>query len=414
MPKKILSVKKGLFPKPFERFWLLNTDSSPIFRPHSPTLPQRRHVHKPNNQIAGNKPVEVGYELSCVGLSGRRPLHGAGEPPWNPPLSMRLIPCGENRNSFTARQVSDLLDNRELPFHKELTVNALDSNYSSPEYIADTSPHASLVNVIRLASNRNVWRALGPEEQSRRRAGNGDKRGATAVYGEEAYKLSESGQWGLPCDREERFGVKLASGKCCEAVVSIWEDMLLRSKRGKKMKDKPFRLVRVSLLDAETGQPLFKRELWLGGWGERRKELSGEEIYWCYRNRYDIEHFFRYGKQKLLLDKFQTPDEGHLQNWLEVVSLAYWLLWSAAGQAGQNSRKWQKYDKNLKKRQKFNLKPSPSQVQQQMAGIILGFEQDPFLPKLQIKGKGRQPGQTFEKRQHHQVLKKQKRQTKRA
>jgi hypothetical protein len=68
-------------------------------------------VYKPNNQVKGNKPVEVGYEFSCVGLSGRRPLYGAGESPWNLPLSMRLVPFGENKNSFTARQVNDLMDN---------------------------------------------------------------------------------------------------------------------------------------------------------------------------------------------------------------------------------------------------------------------------------------------------------------
>jgi DDE family transposase len=132
--------------------------------------------------------------------------------------------------------------------------------------------------------------------------------------------------------------------------------------------------------------------MWLGLLGERRRELSGEEIYWAYRNRYDIEHFFRFGKQRLLLDKFQTPDEEHLQNWLEVVSLSYWLLWPAVEAAGYECPKWQKYDKNLKKRRENGLAPSPSQVQQQIERIILGFEQDPFLPKLQIKGKGRQRG----------------------
>ncbi|MCF8246608.1 MAG: hypothetical protein K9J37_10405 [Saprospiraceae bacterium] len=33
---------------------------------------------------------------------------------------------------------------------------------------------------------------------------------------------------------------------------------------------------------------------------------------------------------------------------------------------------------------------SPSEVQRQLERIVLDFEQDHFLPKLQIKGKGRQ------------------------
>lgn len=405
--KKNLSIKAAELPKPFEKFWLMNTDSSPLLRPHSPTLPQRRYVYQPNNQVKGNKPVGVGYELSCVGLSGRRPLYGAGEAPWNLPLSMRLVPFGENKNSFTARQVNDLMDNVGLPFHNELTVNALDSNYSSPEYIADTHGQPSLVNIARLASNRKVWKKLGREEQAQRRAGNADTRGATAVYGE-AYKLNEAGEWGLPCDEKALFGVKLANGKRCEVEVRIWEDMMLRSKRGKGMKDKPFRLARVRLLDAQTGEPLFKRDMWLGVWGERRNELSAEEVYWAYRNRFDIEHFFRFGKQRLLLDKFQTPDEEHLQNWLEVVGLSYCLLWSAKDEAAHECHKWQKYDKGRAVRRKNSLPPSPSEVQRQVERIILGFGQEPFLPKLLIKGKGRQTGQILTKRERYNVLKKEK------
>lgn len=394
--------------RPFEKFWLLNTDISPLLRPHSPTLPQRRYVYRPNNQVKGNKPVEVGYEMSCVGMSARRPLWGAAGPPWNLPLSMRLVPFGENKNAFTARQVNDLMENEALPFHKDLTVNALDSNYSHPEYIADTHSQPNLVNVVRLASNRKVWKMLDGAARRERRQGNGDHRGADAVFGQEAHLNRPEGWAGLPPDQAGRFCTKLSNGRQCEVSACIWEDMLLRSKRKKNMKDKPFRLVRIRLLDAESGQPLYKKEMWLGVWGARRTELSGEEIYHAYRHRYDIEHFFRFGKQRLLLDGYQTPDEEHLENWLEVVSLAYWMLYSAVGEAAHQCPKWQRYDKNLKKRRSHGLPPSPSQVQRQLAGIILSFEQTPFMPKLKIKGKGRKPGQTFPKRERHPVLKKKK------
>jgi len=383
----------------------LNTDSSPIFRPHSPTLPQRKYVYKPNNQVKGNKPVEVGYEFSCVGLSARRPLYGIGEAPWNLPLSMRLIPYEENKNSFTAKQVNELLGNEGLPLNNSLVVNALDSNYASPEYIADTYDQQGLVNIIRMASNRNVWKMLDEEERTKRRNENKDNRGASSIYGEK-YKLNEVEEWGLLADRQTNFGVKLTNGRNCIVSIAVWQDMMIRTKRGKNMKDKPFELLRIQLLDAQSEQPIFKKSMWLGVWGKRGKELNEEEIYWSYRNRYDIEHFFRFGKQKLLLDKFQTPDEEHLQNWLEVVSLSYWALWVGQSEARHGCPKWQKYDKNTKDRFEHNLKVSPSQVQMQMTGIILGFDQTPFLPKLQIKGKGRQLGQTMAERKRYPVLKK--------
>ncbi len=400
-----MSIKTDYFAKPFGKFYLLNTDSSPIFRPHSPTLPQRKYVHKPNNQIKGNKPVEVGYEFSCIGLSARRPLYGISEAPWNLPLSMRLIPYEENKNGFTARQVKDLLNNKGLPLNNSLVVNALDSKYASPEYIAETYDQQDLINIIRMASNRNVWKMLDEAEQDKRREKNASNRGAKAIYGEQN-KLNKVEEWSLSPAKQTDFGIKLTNGRNCIVRIFVWEDMLIRSKRGKNMKDKPFSLIRIQLLDAESEQPIFKKSMWLGVWGKRAKELNEEEIYWSYRNRYDIEHFFRFGKQKLLLDKFQTPDEEHLQNWLEVVSLSYWSLWVGQSEASHGCPKWQKYDKNTKNRFEHKLKVSPSQVQMQMTRIILGFDQTPFLPKLQINGKGRQLGQTMPERQKYPVLKK--------
>ncbi|MFT5165482.1 MAG: hypothetical protein ACI8P3_000709 [Saprospiraceae bacterium] len=141
-------------------------------------------------------------------------------------------------------------------------------------------------------------------------------------------------------------------------------------------------------------------------------ELSAEQIYWSYRNRYDIEHFFRFGKQRLLLDKYQTPDEEHLQNWMKVVNLSYWLLYVGKQEARHDCQKWQHYDKSYKNRVTHDMKVTPSQVQQQMTRIILGFEQNPFLPKAQIKGKGRQLGGTQPKREKCPVLTKKKKRKK--
>ncbi len=386
---------------------MLNTDISPIFCPHSPTLPNRRYAYKANNKIKGNKPIGIGYEFSCVGLSSRPTLYGCSEPPWNLPLSMQLVPFEENKNTFTAKQVNELLNNKELPFGKDLTINVLDSNYGSPEYIVDTYAQTNLVNIIRLPSNRNVWKKLSKQEQLDRRERNNDNRGTDAIYGEK-YKLNKADSWDLPCDEVSEFGIKTARSNTYTVKVSIWEDMMFRSKRGKNMKNKPMCLIRVEMFDPKTGLPTFKRCMWLGVWGKRSKDLTGEEIFWCYRNRFDIEHFFRFGKQNLLLDKFQTPDEEHLQNWLEVVSLAYWLLWLGKEESKHETLKWRQYDKNIKNRKKYGLSVSPSQVQRQMEGIILSFEQEPFLPKLQIKGKGRKLGQVMPKRKKYPVRKKKK------
>ena len=60
--------------------------------------------------------------------------------------------------------------------------------------------------------------------------------------------------------------------------------------------------------------------------GEQRRQLTLKEIYEAYNQRYDLEHFFRFGKQKLLLDAYQTPETRHEENWWELAHIAYLLL----------------------------------------------------------------------------------------
>ena len=132
--------------KAFEKFYLLNTDSSSLIRPHSPTLPGRSHVHVANNRVKGNRPVDIGYTISVVGLAVRRPLYGLAEPAWNLPLSIRRQEVDSQGHKFAARQVNSLLDNKGLPFGQHL-INALDRYYGSPEYIAGTYQQPNLVNV---------------------------------------------------------------------------------------------------------------------------------------------------------------------------------------------------------------------------------------------------------------------------
>ena len=403
LEQKLLRIKSDYLVKAFEKFYLLNTDSSSLIRPHSPTLPGRSHVHVANNRVKGNRPVDIGYTISVVGLAVRRPLYGLAEPAWNLPLSIRRQEVDSQGHKFAARQVNSLLDNKGLPFGQHLTVNALDRYYGSPEYIAGTYQQPNLVNVIRLKNNRAVWKALSNEESEQRRADNADQRGAAAIYGQK-YKLNNVEQWKLAADQQTTFGVALSNGRRVLVQVQVWEDMMIRTKRRNNMKDKPFRLISVCLLDDQTNEPIFKRRMWLGVWGHRARELTLEEIYWSYRERFDVEHFLRFGKQNLLMDKFQTPDVEHLDNWMEIVSLAYWLLWAAKEEAQGQVHKWQKYEKAYKKRVEYNLPVSPSEVQRQMESIILSFEQGPFLPKLQIKGKGRQEGDLQPKRKRYKIV----------
>ena len=63
--------------------------------------------------------------------------------------------------------------------------------------------------------------------------------------------------------------------------------------------------------------------------GEKHFTLSLPEIFNIYRQRFDIEHFFRFGKNKLLLNKLQTPDSVHEETWWHLVMIAYVQLYLA-------------------------------------------------------------------------------------
>lgn len=407
----LLSLKSNYLPEKFDnKFYLLNTDGTPIVRPHSPTLSDRGYVHVPNERVKGNRPVDVGHEYSVVGVNARRPLYGAVEPAWNLPLSTRRVPTDVNRGTFTGQQVMDLLNSEHLSLGKELVVNTLDRQYATPEYVTGTHESDNLINIIRLKNNRNVWCQLTAEQVKERRQGNEDQRGANAVYGEQ-YKLNKSEEWNLDADECVSFGTKLGNGRNAIVKMEGFNNMLIRSKRSHNMKDKPFRLISIQLIDPLTNEPIFKRKMWLAVWGKRRMELTLEQCFWSYRNRFDIEHYFRFGKQRLLMNDFQTPDIQHQDNWMEIVGLSYWLLWVASKTAKPCVRKWQKYDPRYENRVRNNLPPTPSEVQRQLASIILGFEQGPFIPKGQIKSEGRKKGQNQPKRKHYKVVYKSKKKT---
>ena len=90
-------------------------------------------------------------------------------------------------------------------------------------------------------------------------------------------------------------------------------------------------------------------------------ELSLEDCYEAYRQRYDLEHLFRFGKQKLLMTSYLTPDVKHEENWslvpwisnpglasdrlprFKLTMIAYVNLWAARNLAVVLPREWEQY-----------------------------------------------------------------------
>ena len=68
------------------------------------------------------------------------------------------------------------------------------------------------------------------------------------------------------------------------------------------MKDKPLDVLRVQVLDAKSRQPIFDRPMFLAISGKRKSQVDNAQAQEQYRERYDVEPFYRFAKNKLLMD----------------------------------------------------------------------------------------------------------------
>ena len=164
------------------------------------------------------------------------------------------------------------------------------------------------------------------------------------------------------------------------------------------MQNYPFTLLRVSQHN-EEGELVFTNPMWLIVIGEERCKLSLIETYEAYRQRYDIEHFFRFGKQKMLLSHYQTPETNHEEKWWNLVHLSYLQLWVARQYAISLPRPWERYLTPVQEGHS-----SPAMVQRSFNGIIRQFGTISKIPKLRGNSSGRQKGMTQTLRERKPII----------
>ncbi|MFK7848148.1 MAG: transposase, partial [Rhodothermales bacterium] len=146
---------------------LLQTDTTALCKPHSPTLAQRTYVHTADNTVAGNRPISVGYTISSINLSTSR---------WSLPLSFRRVKIDQTANECALEQLGDLMPH----FGDDLLVNTLDSNYGNAAYLASAYQYANLVSIVRMKSGMKVFRQPAYKEK---------RVGCPTIYGARYYLL---------------------------------------------------------------------------------------------------------------------------------------------------------------------------------------------------------------------------------
>jgi hypothetical protein len=378
------------------KFWLFGLDATSVPRVFADTLADRSFVHYPN-PVGGNKPITIGRQYSCLAYL---PEKAPAEPAWVVPVVLRRITTQETDLQVGLAQIDLLLSDASLALHDELCVNVGDSRYSATEFLSQAAQHANLINIARLRGTRVLYHsAPAPATDS-------PARGHPTWYGMR-FDLREPTTWGQP-DATVQDAYRSRHGHNYTVEIQAWYDLLMRDKNGFVMHTQPFTLVRIRLLTAD-GQAVFKRDLWLVVVGERRHDLALLEVQQAYFQRYDLEHFFRFGKQRLLLASFQTPDDEHEVTWVQIVQLAYVQLYLTRTLAGSSPRPWERY---------LPARPSetatPTMTQRAFGSIIRQIGTPAVAPKPRGKAPGRAEGMCPAPRPSQPVIKKTAKQAKAA
>jgi hypothetical protein len=366
-------------PSPARPFWLLGVDTTPNPRPFAATLADRGVVYQPN-PAPGNKPIAVGHRYSVVAAL---PQRSRLDPPWVVPLQAQRVASDTTATAVAAAQMAAVLADPAQPYGAALSVQVADSDYSHAAYLHTLSAFSNHVVIARSAGNRVYYR---PAPASASACGHPTWYGAP-------FRLADPETWGSPSQRAE-WPDQTASGRAIRLTLERWNDLLMRGHRDSPMQDHPFDVVRCCVFDAQTGRALFKRPLWLIVMGQRRAELSLQQIEQAYRQRFDLEHFFRFGKHHLLLDRFQTPDLTHEEHWWPLVCLAYVQLWLAAPLASDRPRPWERFlPKPL-----ADTRLSPARVQRDFARLIRLIGTPARAPKRRGMSPGRVKGTPGQRR----------------
>jgi hypothetical protein len=395
----LVKVVAPYLPQPQARkFWLFGIDVTPQPRPYAETLAERTYIYQPNT-LTGNKPVNIGHQSSVLAYL---PEKGEVSPPWVVPLHVRRVSSEATKNEAGAEQVKAVFWAEKLPFSGKLKVLVGDSDYSARPFLgeiygdqADQSGKKKSdeqVTIVRSAGNRTFYHPP-PEIVGKQPVGH------PTWYGE-PFRLLDETTWGEP-DEEEWTTWTTHRGKTYDVRLRGWHHIRMKGSRAYPMHNYPFTLVRADVLD-ENGKSVFKRPMWLIVMGHRRTEVSLIECWQAYGQRVDLEHYFRFGKQKLLLNAYQTPDVEHAENWGQLVPLAYIFLWLAAGLVQDLPRPWEK------PAPKGGDLAAPARTQRGFGAIISQFGTPAQAPKLRGYSPGRAKGDQPGRRERHPVIKKDK------
>ena len=368
--------------------FVLDCTSNP--RPFAKKLPDRTITHAPN-PAPSNKPICVGHQYSVVALLPDNTE--AAKKHWVVPLSAQRVQSDQKGNEVGMEQVKNLIDALDLKDHLSLSIG--DSLYGTQACRVAVAKKDNWVHLFRLNSTRNVF---APPPVTESTGGAGRKK----EFGDKM-KLNDPSTHPL-CDDKAQTSWITRQGNVYDVDIRRWKNRLLRGSRQFRSALHPMHVIQVVVKD-KNGKPLYKRPLWLAVLGERRDEMDLIQCYKNYVSRYDIEHFFRFGKRSLLMDAYQTPEVEHEKDWWQLCLLAYVQLYLAREGVPLLPQPWERFlpiYKNISETAARVL--TPSQTQRGFARLLetIGTPAADCVPRG--KAPGRQAGEVIQEREDQSVI----------
>ncbi|MFT4761726.1 MAG: hypothetical protein ACI9XO_001779 [Paraglaciecola sp.] len=401
-------LRQTLFKKlPPQSTYKTSTDFTTIRKPESPILEGRGFVNIPNVRIYGNKPIDIGYYISCLNLH----LYDAAHPvSWSIPLDNLRVEVNDDKINVVTQQLATIIRDKKLPFApSQKIVNTADTGYTVPEFIAPLIREFDNLRLInRMRYGMKVYkRYTGEQKESGRSKVYEDdpyylqiqtERTFTHPKTKERFVKAQRPIFDLLCDDETQYETTLAKGREIIVCIYRWNDVLLRGKNDYKMDDKPLDLVCISFIDKETAACLFNRDMFVGVWAKSRRTHTTLEIQTDYKHRYDIEPHNRFSKQQLLADKYQTSDVKSVDAWLSIVMLTFGLLYFSSTDTDVCTKPWGKYLLEVKRAEQSGERMSVAMARKGAKRFFATFDTQPFKPQESKNGLGRKKDTVLSKK----------------
>lgn len=334
---------------------ILVTDVTPIHRLFAETLEERCFIHK-HSSIKCQKPITIGHNYSLVCAL-------APEEKWVLPLSVERVKPTDVRTLVGIEQLEEILKTSSQKW-----IHVADTDYSGGKALKRLAA-LPCTSLIRMRSNRVLFFPANERTKPSRRP---------KIYGKKFY-------FKHPCKACEQIFLDHKDGYL---KVERWNNLLIRDVR-----------VQIDVvcirLYKKNHRPVFKHPLWIAIVGQR--DINTRDVPGTYKRRFDIEHFLRFGKRKLLLNSFQTPKVENEENWIWITMLSQWMLYFAKEYAAYHPLPWEKKGRDL---------ITPSLVQREYSRITKDLAQHIHFPKRRGNSVGRLPGTKLSKRKRYKIIKK--------